>query len=106
MTKLLPEKYKADVNHILIRYHSTPLFNAAVKGMSKSYVRYLLEPHNADIHLGNRGFANGLTVLHHASLNVAVNNAMANGLEDVVGVSLKHGGRSHWCRPREPAEKQ
>lgn len=49
--KLLPEKYKADMNQILIKYHATPLFNAAVQGHVE-VVRYLLESHNADIHLG------------------------------------------------------
>jgi plasmid replication initiation protein len=97
MTKLLPEKYKADVNHILIKYQATPLFNAAVQGHVE-VVRYLLESHNTDIHLGNSGYANGSTALHNASLNVAVNNPIANRLEDVVGILLKHGGRSHWCR--------
>jgi ankyrin repeat protein len=57
---LLPEKYKTDVNHVLSKYHATPLFNAAVQGHVE-VVRYLIESHNADIHLGNRGFANGST---------------------------------------------
>jgi hypothetical protein len=78
------------VNHVLIKYHATPLFNVAVQGHVE-VVRYLLESHNADIHLGNRGCANGSTALHNARLKVAVNTAIANVLEDVVGISLKHG---------------
>jgi ankyrin repeat protein len=82
MTKLLLEKYKADVNHISIKYHATPLFNAAAQGHVE-VVRYLLESHNADIHLGNGSYANGPTALH---------NTILNGLEEVVKLLLKHGG--------------
>jgi hypothetical protein len=91
MAKLLLERYNEDLNHILIQYQATSLFNAAAQGHVE-IVRYLLKSHNLDIHLGNRSFANGMTALHNASLNAAVKNAIASGLEDVVGTLLKHRG--------------
>jgi ankyrin repeat protein len=69
-----------DVNHISIKYHATPLFNAAIQG-NVEVVRYLLELHNADIHLGNGSYANGPTALH---------NAILNGQEEVVKLLLQH----------------
>jgi ankyrin repeat protein len=88
MTKLLLEKYKADVNHISIKYHATALFNAAAQGHIE-VVRYLLESHNADIHLGNGSFVNGPTALHNAVLNAHEDVVR---FEQVVKLLLKHGG--------------
>ncbi|KAE9366204.1 ankyrin [Stipitochalara longipes BDJ] len=88
MTKLLLERYKADVNHISIKYHATPLFNAAAQGHVE-VVRYLLESDNVDIHLGNGNFANGPTALHNAVLNAHEN---VFKFDQVVRLLLKHGG--------------
>jgi hypothetical protein len=46
-------------------------------------VRYLLESHHVDVHIGCGSFANGPTALHSAILN---------GQSDVVKVLLEHGG--------------
>lgn len=46
-------------------------------------MRYLLESHNADIHLGSRTYADGPTALHGAILN---------GIGITVRLLMEHGG--------------
>ena len=79
---LIIEKYKANPNHISIKYHTTPLFIAAAQGHVE-LLRYLLENHDPDIHVGNGKYSNGPTALH---------NAILNRQDDVVQLLLKYGG--------------
>jgi hypothetical protein len=65
---LIIEKYKANPNHISMKYHITPLFSAASQGYIE-FVRYLLDKHNVDTHVGNGKYANGPTALHIAILS-------------------------------------
>lgn len=79
---LIIEKYKANPNHISIKYHNSPLFLAAALGHVE-LLRYLLENHDPDIHVSNGKYANGPTALHIAIMN---------GQNDAVRLLLEHGG--------------
>jgi hypothetical protein len=63
---LIIEKYKANPNHISTKYHYTPLFLTAALGHVE-LLRYLLENHDPDIHVGNGKYSNGPTALHVAT---------------------------------------
>lgn len=79
---LIIEKYKANPNHISIKYHYTPVFLTAALGHVE-LLRYLLENHDPDIHVGNGKYSNGPTALHVAIMN---------GKNDVARLLLEHGG--------------
>ncbi|MCJ1434858.1 hypothetical protein MMC27_004228 [Xylographa pallens] len=80
--RLMIEKYGANPNQHRISSGIQPLYRAASNNKTE-IVRYLLEDHKADIHLGNGRFATGPTALWIAIQLKSL---------DCVALLLRHGG--------------
>ena len=80
--RLMIEKYGANPNQHRISSCTKPLYIAAANNKLEM-VRYLLEDHRADVHLGNGRFATGPTALWIAIQLKSL---------DCVALLLRHGG--------------
>jgi ankyrin repeat protein len=89
-TKLLCEKYGANVDHISHKYFTTPLGRACGSGTIAlpgrlEVARYLLSECSVDIHLANGEYANGMTPLAMAIVE-------GQSQADMVALLLEFGG--------------